>query len=97
MSCQSNGSETLLSIEDQGVTDLLAFCVDAFFRKRPGFTIPGDYAGSARDYFPCFLADGFQCVGVNALPRIRIHIGVAGNRVVLAVVVGSGLKIDRLP
>src|SRR5262249_47580155 len=49
------------------------------------------------DYFPCFLADGFQCVGVNALPRIRIHIGVAGNRVVLAVVVGSGLKIDRLP
>src|SRR5215813_5670673 len=93
----SPNAVTLLLIEDQDVADLLAFCVDAFFRKRPSFTILGDYAGGCRDYFPCFLAGGFVCVGVNALPRIRIHIGVAGNGVVLAVEVDSGLKIDRLP
>ena len=57
---------TLLSIEDQGVADLLAFCVDAFFRKRPSLTILGDYAGSGRDDFPRFLAGEFYCIGVNA-------------------------------
>src|SRR5215510_14689683 len=87
----------LLSIVDQGVADLLTFCVDAFFRKRNSLTILGNHAGSGRDDFPSLFAGGFTCVGVNALPRLRIPIGVAGNGVVLAVVVGSVLKIDRLP
>src|SRR5215813_7101003 len=87
---------TLLFIEDYGVAELLAFYVDAFFRKRNCLTILGDYAGTGRDDFPSLFVGGFHCVGVNALPRSRIPIRGAGNGVVLAVVVRSGLKIDRL-
>src|SRR5215813_6038568 len=90
-------SVTLLFLVDYDVADLLAFCVDAFFRKRHSLTILGNHAGSGRDDFPSLFAGGFPCIGVNALPRLRIPIGVAGNGVVLAVVVGSVLKIDRLP
>src|SRR5215813_5879627 len=88
---------TLLFIVDQGVAELHAFCVDAFFRKRPSLTILGDHAGSGRDDFPRFLVGDLHFVGVNALPRNRIPIRVASNRVVLAVEVASGLSIDRLP
>src|SRR5215813_9523268 len=88
---------TLLFIVDYGVAELLAFCVDAFFRKRQSLTILGDHDGSGRDDFPRFLAGDLHFVGVNALPRNRIHIGVAGIGVVLAVVVGSGLNIELLP
>ena len=83
---------TLLLLVDQGVADLLAF-----FRKRHSLTILGDHAGSGPNDFPRFLAGGLIFVGVNALPRNRIPIGVAGNGVVLAVVVGSELTFDRLP
>src|SRR5262249_51835404 len=78
---------TLLFVEDYDVAELHAFCVDAFFRNRHGFTILGDHTGTSRDDFPRLLAGGFRCVGVNALPRLRIPIGVAGNGEVLAVVV----------
>src|SRR5262245_24082605 len=88
---------TLLFIVDQDVADLLAFCVDAFFRNRPCLAILADHAGSGRDDFPRFLAGDLRFVGVNALPRNRIPIRVASNGVVLAVEVGSGLSIDRLP
>src|SRR5262249_45982819 len=44
-----------------------------------------------------FLAGGLQCMRVNALQRYRIQIGVAGNGIVLAVIVGSELTIDWLP
>src|SRR5215475_5505014 len=88
---------TLLFIVDQDVADLLAFCVDAFFRNRPCLAILGDHAGSGRDDFPRFLAGDLRFVGVNALPRNRIPIRVASNGVVLAVEVGSGQSIDRLP
>src|SRR5262245_35886845 len=88
---------TLLIVVDCGISEFLASCVDAFFRKRQSLTILGDYASSGRDYFPRFLAGGLYCVGVNALPSNRIHTGGAGNGVVLAVVVGSELNIDLLP
>src|SRR5262249_17073561 len=88
---------TLLFLVEQGVADLLAFCSDEFFRKRHSLTILGDYAGNGSNDFPRFLAGGLSFVGVNALPRNRIPTGVAGNGVVLAVVVGSELTIDRLP
>src|SRR5262249_19214180 len=85
---------TLLFLEDPGVAELLAFCVDTFFPLRLSLTILGDHAGIGRDDFPRFLAGGFHCVGVNALKRNRIPIRVAGNGVVLAVVIGSELKIE---
>src|SRR5215813_1484222 len=88
---------TLLSLVDYGVADFLAFSVDAFFRKRQSLTILGDYAGSGRENFPRFLTADLTFVGVNALPRNHVPIGVAGNGVVLAVEVGSELIIDRLP
>src|SRR5262245_28683328 len=88
---------TLLSLEDPGVAELLAFCVDAFFPLRLSLTILGDHAGIGRDDFSGFLAAGFRCVGVNALKRNRIPIRVAGNGVVLAVVVGSELILESLP
>src|SRR5262245_46854624 len=88
---------TLLFLEDPGLAELLAFCVDAFFPLRLSLTILGDHADIGRDYFPCFLAVGFRCVGVNAIKRNRIPIRVAGNGVVLAVVVGSELILESLP
>src|SRR5262245_50547817 len=87
---------TLLFIVDYDVADLLAFCVDAFFRKRPSLAILGDRAGNGRDDFPRFLAGELYFVGVNTLQRSHILIRVAGNGVVLAVEVGSELTIDRL-
>src|SRR5262249_61660657 len=87
----------LLFLEDCGVAVLLAFCVDAFFCKRKSLTILGGHAGSGRDDFPSLFAGGFHCVGVNALPRNRIPIWDAGNRIVLAVVVVSVLSIDMHP
>src|SRR5215813_13494625 len=88
---------TLLLVVDYGISEFFAFCGDAFFRKRQSLTILGDYAGSGPNDFPRFLAGGLTFVGVNALQRNRIPTGVAGNGVVLAVVVGSKLTIDRLP
>src|SRR5215475_12093370 len=88
---------TLLFLVEQGVADLLAFCVDDFFCLRLSLTILGDHAGNGPNDFPRFLAGGLTFVGVNALPRSRVPIGVAGNGVVLAVEVGSELTIDRLP
>ena len=87
---------TLLSIVDCGVADLLAFCVNAFFRSRPCLAILGNHAGTGRDDFPSLLAGELYCIGVNVLLRKHIPIGVAGNGVVFAVVVGSGLTIERL-
>jgi hypothetical protein len=74
---------TLLFIVDCGAARLLAFCVDALCRNRPSLTILGDYAGTGPDDFPRFLARKLHCVGVNALQRNRIPIGVAGNGVVV--------------
>src|SRR5262245_65927498 len=88
---------TLLFIVDQVVADLLAFCVDAIFRKCQSLTILGGHAGTSRDDLPRFLASDLHCIGVNALQRNRIHIGVSGYEVVLAVVVTSELTINRLP
>src|SRR5262245_21277313 len=88
---------TLLFLEDPGVAELLAFCVDAFFSLRLSLIILGDRAGIGRDDFPRFLAGGFHCVGINALKRNRIPLRVAGNGVVLAVVIGSELILDSLP
>src|SRR5215475_11202566 len=88
---------TLLFIVDQDVADLLAFCVDAFFRNRPCLAILGVHTGSGRDDFPRFLAGHLHFVGVIALPHNCIPISVASNGVVLAVEVGSGQSIDRLP
>jgi hypothetical protein len=88
---------TLLFLVDRGAAGLLAFCVDAFCRNRPSLTILGDHVGTGPDDFPRFLAGELHSVGVNAFQRNRIPIGVAGNGVVLAVVVGSVLRIDRLP
>src|SRR5215813_477598 len=87
----------LLFLEDSGVAVLLAFCVDALCRHRQSLTILGDHDGSGTNDFPSLLACEFYCIGVNALQRGRIPIGIAGNGVVLAVVVGSVLIIDRLP
>ena len=88
---------TLLFIVDRGGAGLLAFCVDAFCRNRPSLTILGDYAGTGPDDFPRFLDGELNFVGVNALHRNRIKNGAAGNGVVLAVIVGSKLSIDRIP
>src|SRR5215510_169337 len=88
---------TLLFLEDQGVAALLAFCVSALCRKRQGLTILGYHVGTGHDDFPRFLASELHCMRVNALLRKRIHIGGAGNGVVLAVVVRSGMNFNRLP
>src|SRR5215813_3770815 len=93
----STKAGTLLFLEDQGVADLFTFCVDPFFPLRRSLTILGDHAGTAHDDFPRFLAGELYCMRINALTRKHIHIGVAGNGVVLAVEVGSGMTIECLP
>src|SRR5262245_929504 len=55
-------------------------------------SILGYHAGSGHNDFSRFLAGDLQCIGVNALPRSRIPIRVAGNGVVLAVVVSVNLR-----
>src|SRR5215470_15690615 len=87
---------TLLFLEDSGVAVLLAFCVDTLCRHRQSLTILGDHDGSGPNDFSRFLACKFYCIGVNALERGRIPIGIAGNEVFLAVVVGCVLIISRL-
>ena len=60
-------AKTLLFLVDQGVAGLLAFCVDAYCRKRPSLTILGDHGGTAAEDFPRFLEGELHFVGVNAL------------------------------
>ena len=90
-------TSTLLLLIDADVVDLLPFCVDAFCREGPSLAILGDHVGTGLNDFPSFLAGELHGVGVNALQRGSVPIRAAGNRIVLAVVVGGVLNSGGLP
>src|SRR5262245_29605842 len=61
----------LLSLEDRGVDEHLAFCFDAFIRKRRSLTILGDHAGSPSTFTVWPLSER-TVVGKTRRRRISI-------------------------